>query len=39
MDEGLIKIEFVKSEDNVADIFTKNLGETYFNKHKEKFNG
>ena len=39
VDEGLIKIEFIRSEDNVADIFTKNLGEAYFNKHKDKFNG
>ena len=39
MDEGLNKIDFVKSEDYVADIFTKNLEEAYFNNHTERFNG
>ena len=30
IDEGLIKIKFVKSQDNPADLFTKNLkGEAY----------
>ena len=39
VDEGLVKISFVKSEHNVADIFTKNLGDDAFNKHKKRLNG
>jgi hypothetical protein len=36
-EEGLIKVEFIKSEDNMADIFTKSLNTTLNNKHKRKF--
>ncbi len=35
--DGIIKIEFVKSENNDADINTKNTGEELFNKHTRKF--
>ena len=29
IDEGTLKIEFVRSENNDSDIFTKNLGKIY----------
>ena len=34
-EQGIIKVEFVRSGDNTADIFTKNLPEQLFLKHKE----
>jgi hypothetical protein len=37
IEEGIIKIEFVKSENNDSDIFTKNLGKELFKKHSNKF--
>ncbi len=36
IDDGTIKIIFIKSEDNDADIFTKNVSEELFNKHTSK---
>jgi hypothetical protein len=36
IDNGIIKIIFIKSEDNDADIFTKNVSEELFNKHTGK---
>ena len=36
IDKGFIELEFVKSEDNTADIFTKNLGSELFSLHSEK---
>ena len=35
-EDGKIIIKFVKSEDNKADIFTKNTSNTIFQKHEEK---
>jgi hypothetical protein len=35
LEEGTINIEYVKSEENVADIFTKNLSEQLFTKHQK----
>ena len=35
--EGKIKTEFVKSEDNTSDIFTKNTAEIVFIRHTDKF--
>lgn len=35
VEEGTIKVEFVRSEDNHADIFTKNLNGALFEKHSE----
>jgi hypothetical protein len=35
--EGIIKTLFVKSEDNTADVFTKNVSEDLFIKHTDKF--
>ena len=37
--EGFIKIIFVKTEENDADIFTKNLSGELFAKHSAKFVG
>jgi hypothetical protein len=36
IDKGLIEIEFVRSEENSADIFTKNLGGELFAYHATK---
>ena len=35
-EDGKIIIKFVKSEDNEADIFTKNTKNIIFQRHKEK---
>ena len=37
INEGIIKSKFVKSEDNTADIFTKNTNEMIFIEHTDKF--
>jgi hypothetical protein len=37
IEEGNLEIRFVRSEDNVADIFTKNTSRATFNRHKEIF--
>ena len=37
IEDGIVKIKFVKSENNDADIFTKNLGKKEFKRHIEKF--
>ena len=36
VEQGIVKIVFVKSENNIADIMTKNTSELTFKKHKEK---
>ena len=36
VEDGIIKIVFVKSKNNDADIFTKNLSSELFEKHKNK---
>jgi hypothetical protein len=36
IDKGILKTVFVKSEDNDADIYTKNVCEELFNKHAMK---
>ena len=35
VEEGVVKIVFVKSKSNAADIFTKNLNQELFFKHRE----
>ena len=35
--DGVVDIIFVRSEENDADIFTKNVGKKAFLKHTEKF--
>jgi hypothetical protein len=37
IEDGIVKIVFVKSEDNDSDIYTKNLGEELFYKHSGKY--
>ena len=37
IEDGFIKIIFVRSEDNDSDIFTKNLGHDLHDKHSSKF--
>ena len=37
IEDGIIKIIFIKSEDNDADIFTKNTAEELFQRHINKF--
>ena len=37
VEEGIVKVIFVKSEDNDADLWTKNLGYAAYNKHSDKF--
>jgi hypothetical protein len=37
IEEGIIEVAFVKSEENDSDVFTKNLGEELFKKHTKKF--
>ena len=34
--DGIVKIVFVRLEDNVADVFTKNVTQDIFVKHGEK---
>ena len=36
VEDGKIKIKFVRSEDNNADIFTKNANESTYEKHTSK---
>ena len=36
VDDGFIKIKFVGTDDNDADIFTKNLGKEVHNRHSVK---
>ena len=36
IEDGIIKIVFIKSEDNDADIFTKNTSEELYDKHLNK---
>ena len=35
IDEGFIKVEFVVSEENCADIFTKNVHQAIYDEHKD----
>ena len=39
IEEGFIKVIFVKSNENISDLFTKNLGSELFNKHAQKIVG
>ena len=36
IEDGIIKVIFIRSEDNDADIFTKNTTEELFKKHSTK---
>jgi hypothetical protein len=37
LDDGIIKIEFVKSVENQSDIFTKNVSQEIYERHVEMF--
>jgi hypothetical protein len=37
IEEGFIKIIFVKSEDNKSDMFTKNVSQDIYYKHLDSF--
>ena len=37
VDEGMVKVVFVKSQENEADLFTKNLNEELTHKHTSKY--
>jgi hypothetical protein len=37
LDEGIIKIEFIKSVENQSDIFTKNVTQEIYERNVEKF--
>lgn len=37
IEEGIIKVVFVRSEENDSDIWTKNTSEAVFTKHTDKF--
>ena len=39
LEDGFIKIIFVRTNDNDADIFTKNVNKETYEKHVEKFLG
>jgi len=39
VEDGFIKIVFVKSSENCADTFTKNIGREAYEKHVSKFLG
>ena len=37
IEDGIVKIVFFRSEQNDADIYTKNVGEKVFNEHSNKY--
>jgi hypothetical protein len=37
VEDGMIKIVFVKTQDNNADMFTKNVSGEVYNEHVESF--
>jgi hypothetical protein len=37
LDDGIIKIEFIKSVENQSDIFTKNVTQEIYERHVKKF--
>jgi hypothetical protein len=39
IENGVVEVNFVRSEENVADIFTKNVGTDVYNKHVSQFLG
>ena len=39
IDDGIIKIEFVRSKENDSDIFTKNVNQETYERHVRKFLG
>ena len=39
VEDGIVKVEFVRSSDNDSDIFTKNVNHEIYEKHMKKFLG
>jgi hypothetical protein len=39
VEDGIVRVEFVKSNDNDSDIFTKNVNQEMYEKHAMKFLG
>ena len=39
VEDGIVKVEFVRSVDNDSDIFTKNVNHEIYEKHVKKFLG
>jgi hypothetical protein len=39
VEDGIIKVEFVKSIDNDSNIFAKNVSQEIYQKHVKKFLG
>ena len=39
VEDGIVRVEFVKSCDNDSDIFTKNVSQEIYEKHVKKFLG
>ena len=39
VDDGIVKVEFVKSSEHDSDIFTKNVSHEIYEKHAKKFLG
>jgi hypothetical protein len=37
IEDGFIKIEFVRSAENDSDLFTKNINQELYEKHTKKF--
>jgi hypothetical protein len=37
IEDGVVEVTFVRSEENDSDVFTKNLGEELFKKHTQKY--
>ena len=37
LEDGIIKIEFVRSDENHSDIFTKNVNQEIYQKHVKNF--
>ena len=37
IEKGIVKIVFIRSENNDSDIWTKNVGESIFSRHTDKF--
>ena len=39
VEDGIVRVEFVRSNDNDSDIFTKNVNQEMYEKHAMKFLG
>ena len=36
IENGIVTVQFISSDENISDIFTKNTSENIYEKHKEK---